>query len=215
MEYTVAAVARTATGSAAVKRMRRTGQVPGIIYGTGTTRLITVDHDVLHRSLMHEAFHSSVLKLDLDGEPLSVLLREVQSHPVVDQILHVDFQVIAADTLIQMTVPIHYVNAELAPGVKLNHGIFSVIEAELDVHCLPKDLPEHIEVDVSELQLNHSVHLSELVVPPGVSFDALTRGEDPSIATVLAPKVEVEETAISEETDVSQEETETDKTETD
>ena len=103
--------------------------------------MISVKHATLHKDLSHEAFHSSVLSLDLDGEKMSVLLREVQSHPVVDKLLHVDFQAIAADAEINMTVPIHYANADSSPGVRLNHGVFSVIEAELEIQCLPRTFP--------------------------------------------------------------------------
>ena len=199
MEHTVTAVARTGTGGSANKRLRREGRVPGIVYGAGEPRLISVDHDQLHRDLSHEQFHSSVLSLDLEGEKIAVLLREVQSHPVEDHVLHVDFQAIAENEQISMTVPIHFANADSAPGVKLNHGVFSVIEAELGIHCLPRDLPEHISVDVGHLEINHSIHLSEIQAPPGVTFDALARGEDPSVATVLAPQKEEEEEVVAAE----------------
>ncbi len=193
MDFKVVATGRTGTGSGAAKRLRAGGRVPGIVYGSGAPRMIEVDHDELHSDLSHEAFHSTVLSLELDGALQPVLLRDVQSHPVADRILHVDFQAIAEDAEIWMTVPIHYENQENAPGVRLRHGVFSVIEADVAVHCLPKDLPGHISVDAGHLELNQSIHLSEIAAPPGVRFDALTRGEDPSLVTVIAPKGEVEE----------------------
>ncbi|MBF2735799.1 MAG: 50S ribosomal protein L25/general stress protein Ctc [Betaproteobacteria bacterium AqS2] len=193
MEHSVAATARPAKGGAAARRLRRAGQVPGIVYGEGEPRMIALDEAVLTRQLSQESFHSSILSLELDGAKVPVLLRDFQSHPVNDAVLHVDFQAVAADSKVSMTVPLHFVNADTAPGVKLSHGIFSVIEDSVGVHCLPKDLPENIEVDVGHLEINHSVHLSEVKIPAGVTFDALIRGEDPSIATVLAPKAEAEE----------------------
>ena len=212
MEQTVTATGRDKAGSAASRRMRGAGQVPGVVYGSGKPRLISLDHDSLHRNLSHEAFHSSVLNLEVDGKKFSVLLRDVQSHPVNDRILHVDFQSIASDTKVGMTVPIHYINAENSPGVKLNHGVFSVIEANLEIHCLPRDLPENIEVDVGHLEINNNIHLSEIQAPAGVTFDALARGEDPSIATILPPQKEEEvvQEAAEEEVPETDEQSETD-----
>ena len=193
MQHTVVATARTAKGGAAARRLRRESQVPGIVYGGGEPRMIALERDALAKQLSQESFHSSILNLELGGDKFAVLLRDYQSHPVNDAVLHVDFQAVAADSKVSMTVPLHFVNAENSPGVKLNQGIFSVIEDSVGVHCLPKDLPENITVDVSHLELNQSVHLSAIPVPEGVTFDALVRGEDPSVATVLAPKQEVED----------------------
>lgn len=195
MELTVEASARSDQGRSANRRLRAGGRVPGIVYGRGEPRKISVDGAVLERSLSHEAFHSSVLDLDLDGEKLSVLLREVQSNPVDDRVLHVDFQAIADDVEINMTVPLHFINAESSPGVKLSHGVFSVIEDEVGIHCLPRDLPGNVEVDVGHLEINSNIHLGEIKPPPGVKFAALVRGEDPALATVLAPQKEPEPVA--------------------
>lgn len=199
MEHTVTATARTDKGSSVNRRLRNGGRVPGVVYGVGEPRMISVDAAVLEKDLSHEAFHSSVLSLVLDGEKMAVLLRDFQSHPVNDKVLHVDFQAIAEDAEISMTVPVHFVNAEVSPGVKLNHGVFSVIVDELSIHCLPRDLPENISVDVSHLEINDNIHLSEIKAPAGVKFDALARGEDPPLASVLAPQKEEEVAEAPEE----------------
>lgn len=192
-DHTVAATARTTKGSAAARKLRRAGKVPGIVYGAAGERLIELDHAEMVAKLASEAFHSSVLDLRIGDEAVPALLREVQSHPIdADKLVHIDFQAIDADTAIGVTVPVHYENFLVSPGVKLNHGVFSVTEAELQIHCLPKNLPESIVVDVSHLELNQSVHLSEVKAPAGVTFDALERGDDPTIATVLPPQKEEE-----------------------
>ena len=191
--HTVIAELRTEKGSSAAKRMRRGNKLPGIVYGPAGERMIKLDLAKLQQQLSHESFHSSVLDLRIGDESVPALLREVQSHPIDDNdLVHVDFQAIAADTAISVTVPAHYENYMESPGVKLNHGVFSGTEAELQIHCLPKNLPESITIDVSHLEINQSVHLSEVKAPEGVTFDALERGEDPSIATVLPPQKEEE-----------------------
>ena len=212
MEHTVTAINRSENGRAAVRRLRRDGKVPGIVYGGGKNEptMISIEGKPLERQLSQESFHSSILNLQLDDKKIQVLLRDFQSHPVTDHILHVDFQAVDAQSEITVTIPFHFVEAQSSPGVKLNHGIFSVTLAEIEVSCLPKDLPENITVDVSHLDLNQSLHLSEVQVPTGVSFTALARGEDPSVATVLPPqKEEVEVTETTEEETTEEQATDT------
>ena len=198
IEFT--AFARNTEGRGASRRMRRAGKAPGIVYG-GTTKPtpIELDHNALFHALRNEAFHSSILTMKLDGAASKVLLRDVQMHPFRNEILHVDFQRIDENKKIHMKVPLHFVNGEISPAVKLNSAIISHVTTDLDISCLPKDLPEFIEVDLTELDVGHSIHVSALKLPAGVSV--VTRGRnDPVVATAVVPRaaVEAEETAVAE-----------------
>jgi len=198
IEFT--AFARTAEGRGASRRMRRAGKAPGIVYG-GTTKPtpIELDHNALFHALRNEAFHSSILMMKLDGAVQKVLLRDVQMHPFRNEVLHVDFQRVDENRKIHMKVPLHFVNGEVSPAVKLNGAIVSHVTTEVDVACLPKDLPEFIEVDLSSLEVGHSIHVSALKVPAGVIV--VTHGKtDPVVATAVVPRaaVEAEEAAAAE-----------------
>lgn len=195
IEFT--AFARTVEGRGASRRMRRAGKAPGIVYG-GTVKptSIELDHNALFHALRNEAFHASILTMKLDGAVTKVLLRDVQMHPFRNEVLHVDFQRIDENRKIHMKVPLHFVNAEISPAVKLNGAIVSHVTTDVDVSCLPKDLPEFIEVDLSALDVGHSIHVSALKLPEGVSI--VTRGRtDPVAATAVVPRgaAEAEETA--------------------
>ena len=172
--------------------MRRAGKAPGIVYGgTAKPTPIELDHNALFHALRNEAFHSSILTMKLDGAATKVLLRDVQMHPFRNEILHVDFQRIDENKKIHMKVPLHFVNGEISPAVKLNGAIISHVTTDLDISCLPKDLPEFIEVDLTELDVGHSIHVSALKLPAGVSV--VTRGKtDPVVATAVVPRAAVE-----------------------
>jgi len=144
-----------------------------------------------------EAFHASILEMEVGSEKSQVLLRDYQMHPFRPLILHADFQRVAADKKIHMKVPLHFVNAEISPGVKVAGGIAQHVMNELEISCLPKDLPGFIEVDLSSLQAGHSMHLSSLTLPPGVEA-VVTKGEDPTVATIVIPKVKTEEEELAE-----------------
>jgi large subunit ribosomal protein L25 len=166
----VVATTRTAQGSGASRRLRRSGKVPGIIYGgTVTPTSIEIDHNPLYHSLRVEAFHSSILDMELDGKPEKVLLRDVQWHAYKPQVMHIDFQRVAADQKIHVKVPLHYVNQEISPAVKISAAIVSHVLSEIDVTCLPGALPEFIEVDLSGLTAGHPIHLSDVKFPDGVT----------------------------------------------
>jgi len=186
---------RTSEGRGASRRLRRSGRAPGVVYG-GTTapEPIELDHNALQHALKNEAFHSSILTMRLDGQTQQVLLRDVQMHPFRREILHVDFQRVDANRRIHMKVPLHFINGENSPAVKLSGAIISHVITELDVACLPKDLPSYIEVDLSELALNQSIHVSNLKLPGGVTAVA-HGGMDPVVATAIIPKMIVEEVA--------------------
>jgi large subunit ribosomal protein L25 len=159
----VNAVSRSVQGTSASRRLRRTGKVPAIVYGASeNAQVIELDHKALLLQLRHEAFHSSILQMNIDGNKQRVLLRDVQMHPWKHEVLHIDFQRVDAKQKIHMRVPLHFVNEEIAPGVKLGGGVVNHVMTELEVSCLPADLPEYLEVDLAALELGDSVHLSEV-----------------------------------------------------
>jgi large subunit ribosomal protein L25 len=156
---------------------------------------IELDHNALYQHLRLEAFHASILSMSVSGAKQQVLLRDVQMHPFRAEVLHVDFQRVAQDREIHMKVPLHFVNDELAPGVKLAGGVINHVLNELEVTCLPKDLPAFIEVDLGHLAAGQSVHLSEVKLPTGVESAAAHAGEDPVVASCALPRAAVEEAA--------------------
>ena len=166
----VIAATRTAQGSGASRRLRRSGKVPGIVYGSASDATpVEMDHNPLYHSLRVEAFHSSILDMEIDGKSEKVLLRDVQWHAYKPQVMHIDFQRIAADQKIHMKVPLHYTNQELSPAVKMLGAIVSHVQTEIEVSCLPSQLPEFIEVDLSNLAAGHPLHVSDVVFPEGVT----------------------------------------------
>jgi large subunit ribosomal protein L25 len=192
MAIEVNATPRSTQGKGASRRLRHAARVPGILYGGGQPAAnIEVDQKELLQHLRHEAFHASILQLNLDGSKLQVLLRDYQMHPWRQQVLHVDFQRVAKDRKIHMKVPLHFVNAELAPGVKTGGGSVNHVLTEIDVTCLPDDLPEYIEVDLTDLQMGHSIRLSQLALPRGVESSQLRGGDDAVVVTIPVPKAEV------------------------
>lgn len=198
----VNAVSRSVQGTGASRRLRRSGKVPGILYGANeNAEVIELDHSAIMLQLRHESFHASILTMNIDGKKQNVLLRDIQMHPWKREVLHIDFQRVDAKQKIHMRVPLHFVNAEISPGVKLGGGIVNHVLSELEVSCFPADLPEFVEVDVAELELGHSVHLSDLKLPGGVESVLFARGEDAVVATVQVPRgvVETEEAATDEE----------------
>ena len=198
MKIAIKAEMRKGQGTGASRRLRRADKVPGIVYGGGKdATVIELDHNDIYHKLKLEAFHASILDMSLDGKSEQVLLRDVQMHAWKQNVLHVDFQRIAADKKIHMKVPLHFINADIAPGVKVSGGMVSHIINELDVACLPKDLPEFVEVDLKELAAGHSIHISNLTMPAGVESVALNKGDDRSVATIIIPRaVAAEEEAV-------------------
>ncbi|OJZ18458.1 MAG: 50S ribosomal protein L25/general stress protein Ctc [Thiobacillus sp. 65-29] len=185
----VIAFKRDAQGSSASRRLRHAGKVPGIVYGGSAAPMqIELDHNALYHALRKEAFHASVLTLSVDGNRESVLLRDTQWHPYKQQVLHVDFQRVDKDHKIHVKVPLHFLNAEIAPGVKLGGGKPHHIVNELDVECFPGSLPEFIEVDMGKLEVGHSIHANDLKLPAGVELVAHLKAENPAVAAISAPK---------------------------
>lgn len=194
----VVAFARKEQGSGASRRLRIAGMTPGIIYGgTAAPVAISLDHNALYHALKKEVFHSSILDLEIDGKVEQVLLRDFQVHAFKQLVMHVDFQRVDASQKLHKKVPLHFVNADISPAVKQSSAVISHVLSELDIACLPKDLPEFIEVDLSKLEAGHSIHLADLKLPNGVT--AILHGNDnPTIATAAIPAGKVEEAAAAE-----------------
>ena len=199
----LAVKARSETGKGAIRRIRKTlDLVPGVIYGGGKAAvLISIEHRKIAKALSSEAFYSSILALSMDGKTVQVVLKDVQRHPSKKLILHVDFLTVNSQEKITLRVPLHFVGQELAPGVKQSNGVVAHLLTELEVRCLPADLPEFIQADLSKLVLGEALHLSQLKLPAGVELVALSRvGEEQdlpvaNIYTPRAAKLTPEETA--------------------
>ena len=205
MKIELTAFPRSVQGTGASRRLRTGGKVPGIVYGADKPAVaIELDHQALYRHLKMEAFHASILDMTLEGAKQQVLLRDVQMHPFRQLVLHVDFQRVDKNKKIHMKVPLHFVNAEIAPGVKLGGGVINHVFNEVDIHCLPDDLPEFITVDLSKLELGHSMHINEVPMPKGVEPIARLKKDNPAIVTVQVPRAAVvEEEAAAPVTEIT------------
>ena len=193
IDFKLTAHAREERGKNASRRMRAAGQVPGVIYGGGEPpEAVTFEHDSLMHNLENEAFYSHILTVDVGGTSQKAILRELQRHPHKPTVLHLDLLRVREDTRINVHVPIHFINEDTCHGVKLDGGVISHNMVELEVSCLPKDLPEFIEVDVQELKLNDSIHLSGVQAPEGVTIVELSHGEghDHTVVSIHAKRAE-------------------------
>jgi len=189
--FIVEAEVRAGSGTAASRRARRNGQVPVVVYGGGEDeQYLLVDHNKILLQLDVEAFHSALVQLHVGDDLQRAILRDVQMHPYKQQVMHLDFQRVSRKDKITMTVPLHFIGEEDAPGVKTESGIMSHSMTSVDISCLGSDLPEYIEVDVSALGMGDSVSLGEVNLPEGVEFASTVQDSDLelSIASVLAPK---------------------------
>ena len=185
---------RAKQGTGASRRLRNTGKTPGIVYGgEGQPQLIELDHNALWHALKKETFHSTILDMELDGKDAKVLLRDVQVHPYKQQVLHIDFQRVDAKTKLHMKVPLHYVNAEESQAVKFEGCVVNHVMSEIDISCLPADLPEFVQVDLSGMKKGMSLHLNEISLPKGVT--AVTRGKPNPVLVSMVVIGGTEETA--------------------
>jgi large subunit ribosomal protein L25 len=193
MALEVIAQSRKQQGTGASRRLRNAGKVPGIVYG-GKKDAVTIelDHNALFHALRNEKFHASILDLTLDGQKEQVLLRAVNMHPFKVQVQHVDFQRVSADEKIHMKVPLHFVNGDTAPAVKLGGAMISHIMNDVEVRCLPANLPEYIEVDLSTIEVGHSVHIRDVKLPDGVEI-GMRANENPAVATAQIPRAAIAE----------------------
>ena len=176
---------RAKQGTGASRRLRNTGRTPGIVYGgNGQPQLIELDHNALWHALKKEVFHSSILDMELNGQSAQVLLRDVQYHPFKQLVLHIDFQRVDANTKMHKKVPIHYSGEENSPAVKADACLINHVVTELEISCLPADLPEFIAVDLSGLKKGSSLHLNDISLPKGVT--AVTHGkQNPVLVSVV------------------------------
>jgi large subunit ribosomal protein L25 len=178
---------RTKQGTGASRRLRITGRTPGIVYGgkAHEPKSIELDHNALWHALKKEAFHASILEMEFNGQSSKVLLRDVQYHPFKQLVLHIDFQRVEADTMLHMKVPLHYSGQENSPAVKADACLVNPVITELEIACLPADLPEFIAVDLSNLKKGHSLHVNEITLPKGVK--AVVHGKNnPVLVSVVA-----------------------------
>jgi large subunit ribosomal protein L25 len=189
---------RSDEGKGASRRLRRDGKVPAIIYGGHLdARALTLSHQKLALMLENERFYSTILSLKVGAESQTAILKDVQRHPYKNAVMHVDFQRVLDTEKIRISIPLHFKGESISPGVKSQGGIVSHMRSQVEVSCLPKDLPEFIEVDVSKLNLNESIHLSQLNVPSTVQLVALAK-EDAAVVAIHSPRAEEPEpTAVA------------------
>lgn len=184
VDFNINAESRTDVGKGASRRLRRDGKVPGVIYGSDKAPVaLTTDHNELMHHLEEEAFYSHILTIKLDGKAEKVVLKDLQRHPAKPRILHVDFMRVGTGDTIHMQVPVHFINEETCVGVK-SGGMVSHLMNSIEVICQAKDLPEYLQVDIAGLEEGASLHLSDLVLPKGVTIAALTHGPDHDLPVV-------------------------------
>jgi len=204
-EFNLIAEIREDQGKGASRRLRHEGKVPAIIYGAGRPpRQLTFDHNRVLQQLAQESFFSSILNIKVGNKSQAAIVKDVQRHPAKNKIMHLDFQRIVAGEKIRMNVPIHYLNAETAVGVKTGGGSVSQLMSDVEVSCFPKDLPEYFEVDIAELELDDMLHLSDIKLPDGVEIPELAQGPEHdhpivSIHVIKAAAIEEEEEEAGEE----------------
>ncbi|WP_368622659.1 50S ribosomal protein L25/general stress protein Ctc [Paraburkholderia sp. BR13444] len=196
----VVAFERSQQGTGASRRLRNSGKTPGIVYGAGAdTQLIELDHNALWHALKKEVFHSSILDLEVAGKSQQVLLRDVQYHPFRQLVLHVDFQRVDASKKLHTKVPLHFLNQETNPAVKLSSAVISHVINEIEIECLPSALPEFIEVDLAKIEAGQSVHAKDIPLPAGVALVAHVDAENPVVAAATIPAGAIAEDAAAAE----------------
>ena len=189
---------RAKQGTGASRRLRITGRTPGIVYGgTGEPSLIEIDHNALWHAAKKEAFHASVLEMELGGKTEKVLLRDLQMHPFKQLVLHIDFQRVDAKTRLTMKVPLHFSGEEESPAVKAENCLVNHVVTELSISCMPKDLPEFIAVDLSGLKKGSSLKVQDITLPKGVKFVAKGGLDNPVLVSVSAVSAEAEADAAA------------------
>lgn len=203
-QFELIARVRARSGTSLVRRLRREGDVPAVLYGGGKKNVsIAINHDVLFHSLEKEEFHSAIIIINTDGNKEQAILRDVVRHPYKINILHADFQRVDVTKVLTMTLPIHFIGEEECVGVKISGGVISHLMNEVEIVCLPKDLPESIVLDVTALDLNDSLHLSDIALPEGVQITTLMHDEnnehDHAVVAVSVPKVVVIEDEVEGE----------------
>lgn len=199
--FELSAELRQGSGKGASRRMRRLeDKVPAVIYGGGKENAsVVLEHRHIAKALENEAFYSHILTFDIGGKKEKVVLKALQRHPSKLKIMHADFLRISATEKLTMNIPLHFTNEDIAPGIKLEKGAVSRLANDVEIRCLPADLPEYIEVDMSELNMDESIHLSQVKVPKGVEFVALSHDQDPVLVNIHKPHVIEEEEPVEAE----------------
>ena len=184
----IVAFERNLQGTGASRRLRISGKTPGIVYGASAEpQLIELDHNALWHALKKEVFHSSILDLEVAGKSQQVLLRDVQYHPFKQLVLHVDFQRVDAKKKLHTKVPLHFMNQESNPAVKLSGAVISHVVNEIEIECLPGNLPEFVEVDLATIEAGQTLHAKDIVLPKGVALVPHVEAENPVIASATVP----------------------------
>lgn len=186
--HTIKAQSRTDEGKGASRRLRRAGSIPAVVYGglQKSAQSIQLDHESIWLCQEHEWFYSSILNLDIDGKKERVLLRDMQRHPYKRQVMHIDFQRVNENQMLTVSVPLHFKNTNISPAGKTSGVIVTHELNEVQVACLPKDLPSFIEIDLSQLDVGQVIHLSDIALPAGVEIPALKTGKEHNTAVVIA-----------------------------
>ncbi|MEC8848069.1 MAG: 50S ribosomal protein L25/general stress protein Ctc [Pseudomonadota bacterium] len=188
--FVVEAEPRVAQGTGASRRLRRTGKIPAIIYGGNDgPQNITISHNELLKQLKVEAFYAHILTIELEGKKVQAVLKDLQRHPVRDEVYHADFQRVVADQVLRKSVPLHFIGEDVAPGIKLGGGMIEHFINEVEIECLPADLPEFIAVDVSKLALGEVIHLADLSLPQGVTLIELKHDNNIGVVSCHLTKV--------------------------
>ncbi|EKE82787.1 50S ribosomal protein L25/general stress protein Ctc [Idiomarina xiamenensis] len=203
LDFTIKAELRTDLGKGASRRLRRAEKVPAILYGGEKEPLaLTLDHNKVNNMADYEAFYSHILTLDVDGKKYQAIVKDMQRHPYKPKLTHIDFQRVEAGHKLHTNIPLHFLNEATAKGVKDEGGMVVHHVTDVEITCLPKDLPEYLEVDIAALALGDTLHLTDLKLPQGVELVELNKGEDhdQAVVSIAAQRKEAEETEASEET---------------
>ncbi|MDX1563090.1 MAG: 50S ribosomal protein L25/general stress protein Ctc [Gammaproteobacteria bacterium] len=194
MKFEIEAEARQGSGRSDSRKLRRTGRVPAIVYGGGKDpSAVTLDGNTLYHQMEHESFYTSILTLTVDKNAQPVVVKEVQRHPAKSSIMHLDFQRVVEDEELTLTVPIHFIGEAVAPGAKIQGGVVEHILTDVEITCLPANLPEFLELDVSNMELNDILHLSDIKFPEGVTSTQLEHGQDSAVVAINPPRREEED----------------------
>lgn len=201
MDFVLQAEARQLSGRSSNRRLRRLGKVPAVVYGGNREALsVALDYAELQRQMNQPAFYTSIVSVKVGNDSHAAVVKEVQRHPAKPYVLHLDFQRIIEDEELSLHVPLRFLGEETAKGVKEQGGVVEHLATDLEISCLPRNLPEFIEVDVSPMELNETLHLSDLKLPAGISLVALEQGQDLPVVTITQPRrVRAEEGEEGEE----------------
>jgi len=199
VSFVIGADSRDAQGKGASRRLRIKGKVPAILYGAGQApRALILDQQNLLTMIDNEKFYSSIVQLKVGNETQEAVVKDVQMHPAKNLVVHLDLQRVVATEKLRIRLPIHFRNAAVSPGVKVQGGIVSHLMSDVEVVCLPKDLPEYLEVDMVAMNLNETKFLADLPVPEGVSLPALSQGRNPAVVSIHSPRAEEPEAVAAE-----------------